>query len=162
MSAISESEIKSGLVTFLDDTILKRSKKCRCSAWLTPDKDHAIERPHYFLVLELVDNEIGWLLVPLSHNDGANRGILNEDLKTGFVDQWSENPSFYFQRQFWQIPAEVIMQASYRDHSPIGERRYYALAAPSEIAAIISWSVANRNPFRLMGDPTPSQSSISN
>ena len=151
MTRIFYGEIKPGLITFLDDASLRSLSDCSASAYVDQLGNHrTIRGPHYFLVLKEVEEDL-WLSAPLSTKYRTYRHLLDPAHKSGFVDQWINNDSYFIEREFWKLTSTAICRASTSDQSEQNNRRNYAIKNAMALNQIIDWSDRNPNPFLVVG-----------
>lgn len=148
MSAVQPTEIQPGIVIHLDPAILRRNGGCETNAKRTSAKDHAVTGEHYFLILELCDENGKCIAAPLFSEDGKDKVLLRENLKVGEPNQWAGGIYHVFKWQLWRIPLRLVPLASGGDTSEPTTRRYYAMSEPGRIAEMASWRIKAREPFR--------------
>jgi hypothetical protein len=149
MVRILTGEIRPGVVVLLDSEKLAAGSDCFSSAWIEPGRSSPTVGDHYYLILTEEDEEGYYLAVHLHSEAGAQREELTGN-KTGFMDQWSHNPSYFYRREFWKLTTAAIVRSSYRDRSPMNGRRHYAVGDENKLQSILAWHRKNRNPFNVV------------
>ena len=104
MSTLDIQEIRKGLVVFLSPGILQAEG----AKWFPPSGS-PIEGDHYFLCIEVTENETYW--VPLSSKSGENRISVPFSQKRGH-NAWVSTPTFALAGQYWSVTRAVIAKAA--------------------------------------------------
>ncbi len=146
MSGVAESEGALGLVVHLDANLLRELGGSSTNAELSKSEDRAVERPHYFLILDL-DDDVA-VATPLFSKYAPGSEPLEEKLKSGLPDKWRGEPSYFSRWQHWRIPLSAIPASSAEDQSETGSRRMYATNDKDVLARAASWICKNRACWR--------------
>lgn len=141
MSQVEREEIEAGLVCFLDPSDLTRE-----GATTNAALGQEVYEPHYFLLLEIVDDRC--LAPPLYSEAGKDRTILSRQLKEGCPMNWIDQDSYAFRWQFWWLPHTAIYAASTRDTSDSTNRRFYKADGLRKVDELRNALSKARLPFR--------------
>lgn len=148
MPAVSEQEVKPGLVVHLDTNELRKIGGSSTNAEVARAEDRAVVGPHYFLVVEV--NGAMATAVPLFSKYAPGSEQLHEGSKAGLADKWIGEPSYFSRWQHWQIPVAAVAAASATEESDSTTRRQYATHTPAALQAIAAWQRKNRAQFRAL------------
>ena len=148
MPAVTEAEVKPGLVVHLDTAELRQLGGSSTNAELSSRQDRAVTDPHYFLILETLNEHC--LTVPLFSGNAPGNSRLNESLKSGLPDKWRGEKSYFSRWQHWRIPTSCVAAASSSEESSHEDRRGYAIKSPKTLAEIAGWQTKNRAPYRAL------------
>jgi len=148
MTAVKASELRPGLVVFLDTRTLRDIGGASTNTLSTPATDFATQDARYFLVLEVDPVAAELLAAPLFGEPGPDKAPLDTELKSGFKASWVGEQSYYFDRQFWRIPIAAIERASRNDTSISGYRRRYAANRPEVLKEIVASCERVAQPWR--------------
>jgi hypothetical protein len=148
MPAVTEEEVKPGLVVHLDTAELRQLGGSSTNAELSNKQDRAVTDPHYFLVLEKLNEYC--LAVPLFSGSAPGNSRLNESLKSGLSDKWFGEKSYFSRWQHWRIPISCVAAASSSEESSHENRRGYAIKSPRVLASIAAWQTKNRASYRAL------------
>ena len=155
MSKLKDKHIVSGRIAFLSDDILRESRLCRTDATFSGNHDNSVEGDHSFLILKTDIVTSKCVCVPLLSGTSKNEKYLplDNEMKSNFPRESGDKISYFYSDQFWEIPFQVIKDASVIDQSPNDYRREYAIGNDVEIKRILNYFEEEgepRRPLRLV------------
>lgn len=142
IAAVTQEEVKPGLVVHVDTAILRG----RGGSVANAGQDRAVQGPHYFLVLQA--DGVTCVAAPLFSKSAPGSDLLDETKKAGLPDKWVGQDTYTSRWQHWRIPLANIEAASSDEESRPTNRRTYAADDPAELERILSWQEKNRNGYR--------------
>lgn len=140
MPMLEDVEVTPGLNVFVDAAMLAKCKNVFSNTRLVSDETRAANDFRPFLVVAL-ESESVCLCVPLFSRNAGDRYALDQSLKSGPGRGWIERNSYFSPYQFWMIPRDCLIAASYAERSDVGNRQRYASCQPDALAAV----AAHRN-----------------
>ena len=151
MAKVTESEVRPGLVVYLDTDRLRELGGSETNAEVAASGDRAVEGPHQFLILEVDRSNDRCLAVPLFSNQAPGSLPLSRDKMGGSHPRWVSASTYYFSRwQHWYIPISAVAATSDGELSDPGDRSTYAEGSEQDLRAIANWREKNRADFRVL------------
>lgn len=159
MVKLTSQEVRPGIIPFLSNAKLRQSRRCRTDAMIVEGVDRSTRDNHNFLVVK-VDHDRGvCIATPMlsAERPTSKHVLLDVGLKRNFPGTSASKNSYYFREQFWEIPIDVLVDASEVDVSRPGCRRTYAEGRPEVLDAILADFERDGEPIRPLRPVEPSE-----